>query len=306
MVSPEALTDARLCPRCNTAETLGPGETLWPTEWTCRTCGWRACVKHGIPYYAPTLADTSPGFDATAFEGLAQREAGNFWFEPRNRLLVGLSRRYFPAARRYLEIGCGTGFVLAAFAASRPWARLIGSEIHLAGLLQAQKRVRAQAELVQMDARAIPARNAFDLVGAFDVLEHIVQDETVIREVHAALVPQGGFIAAVPQHPFLWSSIDEVSHHVRRYRRGELEGKLRSAGFEIIYSSSYTMTLLPLMAASRLMSSNRQRSPTREFDLPVAANAALRLLLNAEVALTLRGMAWPVGGSRVVVARKPT
>jgi len=70
-----------------------------------------------------------------------------------------------------------------------------------------------------MDARALPARNALDLVGAFDVIEHIVEDEAVLREVHAVLVNGGGFIAAVPQHPFLWSDLDDISGHVRRYTR---------------------------------------------------------------------------------------
>ena len=153
-----------------------------------------------------------------------------------------------------------------------------------------------------MDVRAIPARNAFDLVGAYDVLEHLVEDQAVMREVHAALVPGGGFIATVPQHPWLWSNVDDISCHVRRYRRGELESKLRSAGFEVIFSSSYGVTLPPLMLASRLVSA--QRAIAQQFDPPAAANAALRLALNAEVALTLKGVVWPIGGSRVAVARK--
>lgn len=301
--------EARICPRCDTAEPVGTREKLWPANWTCCSCGEPVLVKHGIPHYAPALADTLTGFDPADFENLARQETGHFWFEPRNRLLVDLSQRYFSTARRYLEIGCGTGFVLRAFADSRNWSRLIGSEVHLSGLLKAQERLGCRAELIQMDARAIPARFAFDLVGAFDVLEHVVEDETVIAEIHSVLAPGGGFIASVPQHPFLWSEVDDLSYHVRRYRRGELEDKLRAAGFDIVFSTSYLVFLLPLMIASRLADRWRreprhQGAAVQQFRLSQIVNAGLRALTNAEVALTLGGVSWPAGGSRIVVARR--
>jgi SAM-dependent methyltransferase len=302
--------EARICPYCKRLELVGLGETLWPANWTCPSCGKPVLVKNGIPQYAPALADTLTGFDPADFEMLALQEEEHFWFEPRNRLLVGLAESYFSAARRYLEIGCGTGFALGAFASSRRWSRLVGSEIHPAGILAAQKRLGGHAEFVQMDARSIPARCAFDLVGAFDVLEHIVEDETVIGAVHSVLVPGGGFIAAVPQHPSLWSEVDQRSYHVRRYRPGELEEKLCAAGFDIVFSTSYLVVLLPLMVASRLLdrwrsgSEGHSEAAVQQFNLPKSVNAALRLIVNAEVALTLKGARWPFGGSRIVVAQR--
>jgi hypothetical protein len=47
--------------------------------------------------------------------------------------------------------------------------------------------------------------------------------------------PGGGVILAVPQHPFLWSDFDEKAHHVRRYRRGELEQKTEKAGMRVVF-----------------------------------------------------------------------
>src|SRR5262245_59338621 len=110
MFSPHSVAEARACPRCKTTELVGFGEPLWPAEWKCRSCGWAVTVTNGIPHYEPILADNSPGVGAPVFELLARCETGHFWFEPRNRLLVGLAQRYFPSALRYLEIGCGTGF----------------------------------------------------------------------------------------------------------------------------------------------------------------------------------------------------
>jgi SAM-dependent methyltransferase len=248
------------------------------------------------------LADTQEGFDTAAFTELARHEIGHFWFEPRSRLLTGLAGRFFPAAKRYLEVGCGTGVVLKAMSDSRSWSRLAGSELHPAGLVHARQRLGDRAEFLQMDARRIPAREAFDLIGAFDVLEHIPEDTTVLQEVHTALVPGGGFLLAVPQHPTLWSQADVAARHVRRYRRGELERKLRAARFEILFSTSYASVVLPLMFASR---SAAPRAATCELAMHPMLNGILRRTLDAEVSLTLKGLAWPAGGSRVVVARKP-
>ena len=261
---------------------------------------WRALLR-------TELANTLTGFDPISFESLFRHESGHFWFEPRNRLLVALADRYFPSARRYLEVGCGTGFVLTAFAASRSWSRLVGAEIHAAGLQIARQRLGDRAEFIQMDARSIPARGFFDLIGAFDVLEHISEDQTAIQQVFAALARGGGLIAAVPQHPFLWSEVDEAAFHVRRYRRGELEGKLRACGFDVLFSTSYTALLLPFMVAARLVRSRtaRKGQVEREFDLSPSLNAGFRHVLEAEVSLTLKGLSWPAGGSRMVVARKP-
>jgi len=307
MHSSGSTAGVRLCPVCAAAEAIADSEPLWPSGWLCRACGHAVQVSQGIPLYAPDLADAQTGFDTAVFDELARHEAGHFWFEPRSRLLAGLAARFFPAAGRYLEIGCGTGVVLKAMASARSWSRLAGSELHPAGLSHAIQRLDGRAEFVQMDARHIPAREAFDLIGAFDVLEHIPEDEDVMQEVHAALVPGGGFIAAVPQHPALWSQADITAHHVRRYRRGELERKLCSARFEILFSSSYASVVLPLMAASRFTSRHPAADNIIVHELAVhpVLNAILRKALDVEVSLTMKGLEWPIGGSRIVVARKP-
>ena len=64
------------------------------------------------------------------------------------------------------------------------------------------------------------------MIGAFDVLEHIADDELVLSQMHQAVRKGGGIILTVPQHSFLWSEIDEYSRHVRRYSVSELKLKL--------------------------------------------------------------------------------
>ncbi len=282
------------------------GQPAWPPGRACGACNRAVPVLDGAPAFAPDLIDTVSGFDPLAFDRLAEVEAGHYWFEPRNRLLVGLADRFFPAAGRYLEVGCGTGFVLKAFAEARAWRSMTGSELHPQGLAHARRRLDGRAAFVQMDARSIPACGAFDLVGLFDVIEHIPEDEAVLASVAGSLGPGGGVIVSVPQHPALWSSADDEAHHVRRYRRGEVERKLTSAGFEILWSSSYVATLLPMMLASRAAKrgSDVDQLSSREFAVAPTVNRVLRAVLEAEVRMSLAGIRWPVGGSRVVVGRK--
>jgi SAM-dependent methyltransferase len=255
--------------------------------------------------FAPELADTISGMDPQAFEGLSKVESEHFWFVARNELIVGLIGKFFPNARRFLEIGCGNGAVLRAIAQSRAWERMVGSELHPAGLAHARQRLLVGVEFVQMDARNIPASGVFDLTGAFDVIEHIADDEGVLRGLRAATQTGGGTLIAVPQHPWLWSRADDMAYHQRRYRRGELEAKLRRNGFQVLYSSSFTALLLPLMVASRLKSrhSEQDNEVNREFMVNRHVNRLFTAILRAEVRMTMAGMNWPLGGSRIVVGR---
>lgn len=271
----------------------------------CPACKATVTAIDGMPCYAPELARESPGFKAEHFAELAKREEGNFWFRARNELIIHVLRRYFPQARSMLEIGCGTGYVLRGVTENLPDVHVSGSEIFLEGLTFAARRV-PKADLFQMDAQNIPYSSEFDLIGAFDVIEHIAEDEHVLREIHRALKPGGGAVFTVPQHPSLWSIQDDNACHVRRYRRHELADKLEAAGFRMVFSSSFVSLLLPMLAASRW----RKRKPdskadlSGEFTLPALVNNALYHVLHLETLLIRAGLRFPAGGTRLVAAVK--
>jgi SAM-dependent methyltransferase len=294
----------RFCPRCCAGEDVDQDQPVWPPSWSCRSCGSAIETRDGIPLLAPALADSTSGTDPALFEPLARWENDNFWFVPRNRLIIGVLDRYFPSAETVMEIGCGNGFVLSAISELKPWRRLVASELHPAALTTARSRLDRRAEFVQMDARAIPTAETFDVIGAFDVLEHIEDEKAVLTAMHRALRPDGGIVLSVPQHPWRWSGTDEAAHHKRRYGRGELEKKMEAAGFRVLFSGSYTALLLPLMMLSRL--NRRANTLHREFELSPLANGVLKAVLNFEVTLTLAGFRFPAGGSRVVVAARDT
>ncbi len=116
-----------------------------------------------------------------------------------------------------------------------------------------------------MDARTSSLRNALDLVGAFDVLEHIPEDDRVLAEIHRMLKPGGVLIATVPQHQWLWSPVDEHAHHCRRYAVGELAKKARLVGFKTKYETSFGSLTLPFMVIDRLRAkATKQETPSAD------------------------------------------
>jgi SAM-dependent methyltransferase len=297
----------RLCPFCGTPEAIASGP-VWPSDWRCPACGSPTESRNGFPLLAPELADKDVGMDPDSFAFLAEAETRHFWFRLRNKLIVGLVRQYFPNAKSYLEVGCGNGAVMGAVAAEREWTRLTGSELHPSALRFSRDRLPGSVELIQMDARRIPFADTFDIVGAFDVVEHIEEDETVLAELTKAVRPGGGVLVAVPQHPLLWSGADDAAYHVRRYRRGELEAKMSKAGLNVIRSTSYVSLLLPLMLLSRAVDRSRHGDTSsivrREFEISPFLNRILGSVTAAEVGATLAGFSWPAGGSRIVVATR--
>ncbi|MFM0363707.1 class I SAM-dependent methyltransferase [Paraburkholderia sediminicola] len=285
--------------RCLVCDTLYPA-----SDSACPACRWQPPLENGLPAYAPALSAESPGFRASHFAELAALEAGNFWFEARNRLIVWALRRYASDFSSFLEVGCGTGYVLSALATAFPLACVTGSEIFSTGLSFAASRLPG-AGFMQMDARDIPFSGEFDAIGMFDVLEHIEEDETVLRSAHTALRPGGHLLLTVPQHQWLWSATDDYACHVRRYAVHDLHAKVRAAGFAIVRSTSFVSVLLPFMMLSRLSRRSGEAEATgAELSVAPWLNRLFGAALAAESRMIRAGVDFPAGGSRFLIAKK--
>ena len=287
----------RLCPAC--------AAPLATEGWNCAACGHLPQERAGFLALAPELAAQAEGFDPAMFAELAALEENNFWFRARNRLIVWALQRYAPAFTDFLEVGCGTGYVLQGVAAAFSGARICGTEAQTEGLQFAESRV-PKATFLQMDARQMPFDREFDIIGAFDVIEHIGEDETVLAQMHRALRPGGNLLLTVPQHPFLWSEYDVRAHHVRRYTGGELRQKLARAGFETVKMTSFVSALLPLMMLSRLTrrTESPDYDPLAELRIGRLTNTLLERALDVERAVIRTGLPLPFGGSLLAVARR--
>ena len=229
----------KICVACSTK--------IGGATWRCPNCGMEPAQTNGVHFFAPHISGATESYDPSWYADLASLEAGNFWFRARNQLIGWLARRYCRTTGNYLEVGCGTGFVLQMLCAGFPEWSVFATEAQPEGIEFAANRVPAGVTFYQMDACAIPFRNEFDAVGAFDVIEHIRDDTKAIAEIYAALKPGGIFLMSVPQHMFLWSKYDEIGCHFRRYSSAELEEKLNAAGFSVRFSTSFNSLLLPLM-----------------------------------------------------------
>lgn len=77
---------------------------------------------------------------------------------------------------------------------------------------------------------------SIDYVYTLNVLEHVPEDEKLVRAVFSRLRPGGRLFIFVPAFPLLWTSLDDHVEHQRRYRRASLVAMLRRAGFVVVRS----------------------------------------------------------------------
>jgi SAM-dependent methyltransferase len=275
-------------------------------DWRCPKCGSVPETREGYLSFPGVYGGEHDGFAGSYFEQLAQVEEGSFWFQARNRLVLWALRSYFPDVDALFELGCGTGFVLQGIRRQWPNLTISGSDAFTAALPFAGKRLPG-VELMQMDARRMPFDREFDVIGSFDVLEHIQEDQDVLSGMFRAVKPGGGIILTVPQHPFLWSVVDDYSFHKRRYRRAELAQKVESAGFRVLRLTSFVSLLLPLMFLSRIRYrvSARNFNPTVEFRMGRVLSRLLGAIMSMERWMIEKGVSFPAGGSLLLAAKRP-
>lgn len=245
------------------------------------------------------------GFDVSAYERLVRVEADNFWFCARNRLIIWALKRYFPKIKNFLEVGCGTGFVLSEIERTMGYENVMGSDLYEEGLAFAGGRVK-NARLFKMDVMEIASKDNIDLIGAFDVLEHVERDAQVLKDAYTALNPGGGMIITVPQHDFLWSYADELSGHVRRYSAGDLKEKIEKAGFKIKDIVSFVSLPMPLVMLRRLVKDPDKEKERTIVDtrLPRGINWILEKELGLELFLIRSGVRMGFGVSLLAAAVK--
>jgi malonyl-CoA O-methyltransferase len=156
--------------------------------------------------------------------------------------VLALLREVAPGARRLLDVGSGTGALLARLCAERPG--LAAAAVDLApGMCAATRRAAPRTAVAAADAEALPFRAAsFELVVSTSTLQWLPRLDTALAEMHRVLAPGGALALALFGARTLhelrtsWRDARPATDLARTHRfhtRAELEAALREAGFEL-------------------------------------------------------------------------
>lgn len=158
------------------------------------------------------------------------------------------------------------------------------------------------------DGKKLPfSDNNFDVVCAFDVLEHIKEDDKALKEWARVLKPQGHILITVPAYQWLWSKHDESMHHFRRYSRTKLSKLVESVNSlskeKISYGFMFSFPLVVINRFTEKIFKNNQKPEAKFPKLPKPVNKLFIMILVLESRI-MRYVSLPWGTSVVAVLKK--
>lgn len=244
---------------------------------------------------------------------LRRVEESHWWFVGRRRIITSFLERLCRgrgvansgnagqrAPLNILDVGCGTGANLEMLS---QFGNAQGVDVSTEALSFC--RARGLENVKQGAAEELPYEdNSFDLVTGLDVVEHLDDDVAGLKEMRRVLRPGGHALLFVPAFMFLWGVQDDISHHRRRYRLGELKRVVQQAGFEVERATYVNISFFAAILSGRLLMRALRLRPESENNITVGfLNGTLGRILGAE-RLALRYLNFPFGVSIICVARR--
>jgi 2-polyprenyl-3-methyl-5-hydroxy-6-metoxy-1,4-benzoquinol methylase len=255
----------------------------------------------------------SASYDPRFFAKIAAVEEKHFWFCARARIIRCVASQVVGSLQpgyRFIEVGCGTGMVLRELVRLCKGGNVSGIDLFPEAVAFASKT--ALCPVMVGDVEEPTGFGEADVVGTFDVLEHLPDDRKVLNGLNQILKPGGKLILTVPAHMSLWSYFDVASRHYRRYTAAQLEQVLRESGFEVEYVTEFMMSLFPLLWLGRRLhgrglGTDRESAVGRaahELAIVPVINGILKLILSWETIAIRRRWRLPIGTSLLAVSRK--
>ncbi len=170
-------------------------------------------------------------------------------FPPLRRYVFSIVDRWTARhglASPFLEVGCGTG-ELAVRLARRGWEGTVVDS-------SPEALARARASLESFPGVRVAdgglegvVAGGFRTAFLMDVVEHVEDDEGLLRKMASKLATDGFLVLLTPVNPSAWGRDDELYGHCRRYGWKELEGKLEAAGFTVVTHWNVTVPFIWLL-----------------------------------------------------------
>jgi SAM-dependent methyltransferase len=238
--------------------------------------------------------------ERAVYDAMAELDQRHWWYVARRKVIAELIRRRakLPANARLLEIGCGTGHNLAMLA---EFGHVDALEVDDAARVVAAKRLGRDVLSAPLPDLTGVRQRHYDMVAAFDVVEHIPDDRAAIAGIARLLRPGGKLVLTVPAHQWMWSAHDVVNHHQRRYSKGQLRQLIESSPLKLNRIGYFNSLLFPVAVAERLASKVRGKEDA-DLAMPTGPiNQALERIFAAERSLIGR-VPLPPGLSLFAVA----
>jgi SAM-dependent methyltransferase len=230
-------------------------------------------------------------------------EDRHWWYRGRRSVLEGVvANLRLPARARILDAGCGSGRNMVELAHH---GTVTGIELSPASVRLA--RERHVGEVAEGSVLEMPFEtDSFDLAASLDVIEHLADDLSALRELRRVVAPGGSLLVTVPAYQWLWSGHDEINHHHRRYTRNSLQRIAEQAGWQQVRTTYFNSLLLPVAIILRVLDRLSTKTTESSLDLwvpPTPLNWLLERPLALEATLIARGGRIPAGLSLLAVFR---
>ncbi len=235
---------------------------------------------------------------------MEERERSYWWHLGRLRIIRSYIKRAKGNKKKFkiLNIGCGTGGTIDMLESFG-----VTDNVDISAEAIKLMKQNGYTRLTKVSGNILPFKaKSYDMVGAFDVLEHIEDQVEALKEWNRVIKDDGRVVITVPAYQWLWTDHDVSLHHKRRYTTKLLAEAAKEAGLTPVKKSYAIVFSLPLVVGFRFLNKALGRktdSETSYVDVPNWVNAIFTNLLYLEA--KMHGVVrFPAGTSVVGVFRK--